>query len=97
MVRDAVAFPMLAVLSLMIEGPRPIAKSHIPLLVVLGLLGIAIGQLCYIYGVFLTSPNVASIFQVHFFFFFFIFCSHFFFLIFIILCLAIEANYHIIS
>jgi len=63
MFRDAACFPLLYVVALLVEGFHKINAKHIPLFFGLGLTGMFGNQVFYIYGLYFTSPTIASVFQ----------------------------------
>lgn len=64
LLRDAGAFPVMLLAAYFVEGKviMPSLRS-IPLLMVLGLTGMFIGQLLFLLGIYLTNANMAAMFQ----------------------------------
>jgi len=61
--RDGGSFPLLYGSAILLEGYHKPQLKHIPLFFILGLTGMFGNQVLYIFGLYLTSPTIASIFQ----------------------------------
>jgi len=61
--RDAASFPILFLAAVLLEGFTKLQLKHMPLFFGLGLTGMFGNQVMYIFGLYYTSPTVASVFQ----------------------------------